>query len=310
MLKNKKVRIAFASISIVALLTGLLTLIWCIIYDTHHWSYRMIFHKNWYIEDKLGVLCVTLGGLIVFWILCHLLSKKNARKIFKVLSYVSFGLYNISAIATIAVVGYLSIDFCRDYKDYNLDCQLSSEDAVKVHEAVDSVIARVSWNDIYREYNEPESPNDYIMKAARNGYAPAQNYIGCWFHGKAKEINNRKYGSGKWSNNNSYYCEEELTRATYWWLRAAKQNHETAQENLGRMRMNDILSSQPYDFEEAKRWLTKAANNGKISAYYYLGELYQDSIISESVRYWRIGAKKGNENCKRMLENPDFIDIP
>lgn len=67
------------------------------------------------------------------------------------------------------------------------------------------------------------------------------------------------------------YCFEELNRATYWWMKAAEQNYAYAQENLGM--------------------------------------LCRDTSLSDAARYWRAGAERGNEDCRRMLENPDFIDI-
>ena len=73
--------------------------------------------------------------------------------------------------------------------------------------------------------------------------------------------------------------------------------------------MKSILSNQPYDFGEARFWLTEATKNGVVSAYYYLGLLCKDISLADAVQYWKMGAEKGNEDCNRMLENPVFIDV-
>lgn len=304
MFKSKKINTASVIITITALVIGFLALIWNIILDNHTWNHP-IFRQNHYTDGIVGPLCIAFISLIVFRSLFCFVKRNLKNKVCKVLSYFSYFLYNIAAIALIIIVFCTSLDVGRDYKDYRLDCQLASDDNVKVHEAVDSVIAR-SHN--YDLYGMPEV-NDYMMKAARNGYAPAQNYVGVFFHEKAKEENDRYFGHGKWNLTETSFCQENLNRATYWWLKAANQNHGIAQENLGLLKMQSILSNQPYSFGEAKYWFTEATKNGIVSAYYHLGLLYRDSSLSEAAQYWRIGAEKGDEDCNRMLENPDFIDV-
>lgn len=304
MFKSKNINTASAILSIAAFVIGLIALIWNIILDTHHWNHQ-IFRQNHYTDGIIGGLSIALISLLVFWICSYSLKKKLKSKVCKILTYFSYALYNIAAIVLIIIVICTSLDFFRDYKDYRLDCQLASDDNAKVHKAVDSVVARSHNYDLYGMYEV----NVYMMKAARNGYAPAQNYVGVFFHEKAKEENDRYFGHGKWNKTETSFCQENLTRATYWWLKAANQNHGRAQENLGRMKMQAILSNQPYNFGDARFWLTEASKNGVVSAYYYLGLLSRDRSLSEAAQYWEIGAEKGNEDCSRMLENPDFIDV-
>lgn len=304
MFKSKIINTASVILTIAAFVIGLIALIWNIILDTRHWNHY-IFRQNHYTDGIIGGLSIALTSLLLFWICSYFFKKNLKNMVCKILSYFSYAAYNIAAIALIIIVICTSLDFGRDYKDYRLDCQLASDDNAKVHEAVDSVVARTHNHDLY---SMPEV-NDYMMKAARNGYAPAQNYVGVFFHEKAKEENDRYFGYGKWNLTETSFCQENLTRATYWWLKAANQNHGRAQENLGRLKMQSILSNQPYSFGDASFWLSEATKNGVVSAYYYLGLLSRDRSLSQAAQYWKIGAEKGNEDCRRMLENPDFIDV-
>lgn len=304
MFKSKKINIASAILTLAALIIGLVALVWNIILETHHWNHQL-FRENHYTDGIIGGLSITLISLVVCWICSYFFKRNLKNKVCKILSYITFALYNIAAIVLIIIAVSTSLDFARDYKDYSLDRQLASEDNAQVHEAVDSIIARSHNYDLY----DMLEVNEYMMKAARKGYAPAQNYVGVFFHEKAKEENDRYFGHGKWNLTETSFCQENLTRATYWWLKAANQNHGRAQENLGRLKMQSILSNQPYSFGEARFWLTEATKNGIVSAYYYLGLLTRDSSLIDAANYWKIGAEKGNEDCSRMLENPDFIDV-
>lgn len=305
MFKSTKIRFLSISVTIASLLIGLTALVWNLILYYHVWNHQ-IFKENHYVDGIIKTLCVFLLSTIIFWICFFFFKKKIENKTYKILSYISYGLYNASAIITIIIVVIISIDLDRGVEDYKLDCQLASDNETKVHEAVDSIIARSTNVDLYNS----EDLNEHIMKAARSGYAPAQNYVGVYFHEKAKQINDRNIGPGKWGITDSYFCQEELNRATFWWLKAANQNYGIAQENLGKLKMNILLTNQPYNFKEAEYWLKEATKNDIVSAYYYLGLLWRDRSISEAGRYWQIGAEKGNEDCKKMLENPEFIDSP
>ena len=304
MFPSKRIRIASVTLSAIALVAGLMALVWNIIYYNHRWNHILLCEYR--VDGVIGMLSVSLSCLIVFGGAFLLLRKRLTNRIKRILYYVAFGLYNCAALATIVLVAYDSIKFLGpNYTDIRLDNQLASDDADKFHEAVDSVIARTENHMLY---DEP-SPNEYMMKAAREGYAPAQNYIGVYFHEQAKKWNDRIYGHRVLDDASTPECQEYLNRATYWWMKGAKQNHGRSQENLGRMKGKLLLSNQPYNYEEAKYWLTRAAKNGSESAYYYLGLLCRDHSVTEAVRYWEIGAKKENEDCMRMLENPDYIYI-
>lgn len=304
MLKSRILRRTSIALAFIVLAIGLLAFTWNIIYDNHNWNH-LILKENHYTDGILGMLFIALISLTLFLTIYFLLRKKLKNKSGRIISITSFILYNAAAVATIIIVCCASVNLGRDYKDYCLDRHLASENKKEVHEAIDSIIARTHNHDLYCS-NEL---NEFIMKEARNGYAPAQNYVGVYFHEKAKEKNDRNIGYDKWDCYSTDFCQEELTRATYWWLKAAEQDYGRAQENLGRMKMNLILTNQPYSYGEAKYWLIKAAKNGITSAYYYLGLLSQGLPNSESANYWKMGAGKGNEDCMRMLENPDFIDI-
>lgn len=304
MFSSKKLNITSIVLAVAALAVGLASLIWYLILDNHNWNHG-IFRQNYHTDAILGELSIAIVSLVVLWGCFYFLKRKITNKICKILSYITYTLYNIATIAIIIISLCASLDFGRDYNNYKLDNQLSSNDIVKFHEAIDYIIARLH-NDY--SYNG-DKVNYYMMKAARDGYAPAQNYVGGFFHEQAKKQNDKHFGHDKWDCNETSFCQENLTRATYWWLKAANQNYGKAQENLGRMKMKSILSNQPYSFGEARFWLTEAAKNGVVSAYYYLGLLCKDICVADAVQYWRMGAEKGNEDCNRMLENPDFIDV-
>lgn len=301
----QKLRLTSLVLAIISFIAGLLSLVWNVIYESHSWHHD-IFRENHYVDGYMGAISVALCCLFVFLLLFLIGRKKMKGNIGKYVIYVTFVLYNLASIATIILtILYAVSNFNRDYNDMRLDNQLSSTDITLFYESVDTIIARSTNHDLYTS----DSPNDYMMTAARSGYAPAQNYIGVYFHEQAKKKNDDYYGYLKWENNSSYYCQEELDRATYWWMKAAKQNHGRAQENLGRLKMHSLLSNQTCSLGDARFWLTQATKNGVTSAYYYLGMLCRDNSLQEAQRYWLIGANKGNEDCMKMLENPDFIDI-
>ena len=309
MFPSKKVNRISYCLCIIAFFLGLIALAWNIIYDCHVWHHR-IFYENHYTDGISIAFALSLFILLLCFVSYVILNKKTTSKVLRIASLILFGIYNCAALATFVLVFYDSLNYKRDYNDMRLDNQLMSEDVIKFHESVDSVIARSTNHSLYCE----SELNDYMMLAARCGYAPAQNYVGVFFHEQAKKKNDNRYGynrNGKvrWNKSMTDYCQEELNRATYWWLKAAEQNHESAQENLGMLWMKAILGTQTYSYGDAKYWLTQAANNGKISAYYYLGMLCRDTSLSDAAKYFKIGAEKGNEDCLKMLENPDFIDV-
>ncbi len=322
----KTLRISFIC-CISVLILGLITLSWNLIYYNHSWHHS-IFYTNGHINSNfILAFSIALSCLIIFGTPYIFVRKKTQIKVIKIISYILFGLYNCAALATLVTIIVAIFYLFQDYNNIRLDNQLASENSTELHEAVDSVINRSSQERLsgntgtfdnkdymilnphgYFDYDDHEL-NEYMLKAARSGYAPAQNYAGEQFHDKAKWKNNNHWGYKQWDNSTSSECHDELSRATYWWLKAAEQNNSAAQENLGKMWMKEILSDKPFSFEEAQYWLTKAANNGKISSYYYLGMLYRDYSIAESAKYFKAGAEKGDENCMIMLEDPDYIDV-
>lgn len=304
MIYSKIIRILSKVICITAIILGVFALCWNVIYDSHSW-HNYIFRETRYTEDIIGRFALCILCFLVFGIAFILIKKKSENKIIKISAYILFALYNIAALIIIALVIGDSLTYKRDYNDMKLDNQLISENSDKFHEAIDSIISRSTNRRVY----DLSEPNDYMMLAARCGYSPAQNYMGVYFHEHAKKINDGKYAYRNWNNSMTDYCQEELNRATYWWLKAAEQNHKDAQENLGLLWMKEILGTQMYSYGDAKFWLTEAANNGKSSAYYYLGLLCRDYSLSEAAKYFKEGAERGDENCLRMLENPVFIDI-
>lgn len=304
MFPSKKINRISYSLCIIAFFIGIIALAWNILYDCHVWHHRIFCEKH-DTEGIINAFALSLSIVLLCFVSYLILHKKNTSKVLRITSLILFGIYNCAALATLVLFIFDSINYKRDYNDMRLDNQLMSEDIIKFHESVDSVIARSTYHSLYYE----SEPNDYMMLAARCGYAHAQNHVGVFFHAQAKKINDKRYGYNRWDESMTDYCQEELNRATYWWLKAAEQNHKSAQHNLGLMCMKAILGTQSYSYGDAKYWLTEAANNGNISAYYFLGMLCRDTSLSEAAKYFKIGAEKGNEDCMKMLENPDFIDV-
>lgn len=81
----------------------------------------------------------------------------------------------------------------------------------------------------------------YYKKAAKQGYAKAQNTLGC------------AYSAGEG-------VTEDDEKAVYWYKKAAKQGNKYAQYNLGRAYYygNGVLK----DKKKAKKWIKKSHENG------------------------------------------------
>lgn len=292
MFPSKKIRIASSILCVLALVMGLLSITWVIIYRNHDW-HHYLFYNSYYI-DGCKIACLIFIGSLLFWVAYRVINSKFKSRVCPKISYVIYGLYNAGALAFLIVLACNLWQIQHSFTDVRLDNQLASDNLEELCEAADSIVARSDYQTLCTEPYDIFNPNEFMMRAARKGCAPAQFHVGVFFHYHAR------YNEG-------HEQEELLNRAAYWLLKAAAQNYSIAQLNLGRMKTGELLSNWSYDFEGAKQYFLQAAENGCVSAYFYLGKLYRNIDLPEASYYWEMGAKKGDEDCMRMLEDPAFI---
>jgi TPR repeat protein len=90
---------------------------------------------------------------------------------------------------------------------------------------------------------------------------------------KAKENNGQtlyKIGFDYYNN------KKDNTKAFPWLHKAALENHDEAQNNIGFMYHFGL--GVPQDYKLARQWYQKAASNGNTSAQYNIGHLYKDGL--------------------------------
>lgn len=126
----------------------------------------------------------------------------------------------------------------------------------------------------------------WCLKAAELGYVDAQNYLGFLF------------------SKGYFGVAKDYEKAVYWWKKAALQDSEISQFNLGMMysRGQGVLK----DDKEAVKWWRKAAGNGMVFARYMLGKSYhrgngvtQDH--AKALKLWRKAAHDGDTDAKYSL---------
>lgn len=98
---------------------------------------------------------------------------------------------------------------------------------------------------------------DWLLRSAEAGYAPAQSSVGLWY----------------------WYGSKDPTRAVIWLQRAAQQGDPEAQFLLGSSYEQGSLGTT--DYEQARIWLAKSARQGHPDAQVSLGQMYENG---ESVK--------------------------
>lgn len=96
-----------------------------------------------------------------------------------------------------------------------------------------------------------------FRRAAELGNLPAQNYYGFLLY-------------------NGMGTAEDKASGLDWIKRAAEGGDLTAANNLGYMILNDTATECPEGYEEAAKWLSKAADGGVPSAISMLADLYRE----------------------------------
>ena len=170
-------------------------------------------------------------------------------------------------------------------------------------------------------YSDEKYTTSLIEKAAQQGYAQAQNYLGiCYEDGKGVEQNQEKafywyeqaakqgYDWGQINLANCYDdgdgVEKDEEKAVYWYEQAAKQGNAYAQNRLGICYSNGKGVDQ--NKEKAFYWYKQAAKQGYAWGQYNLAYCYDDGdgVEKDETKavYWcEQAAKQGNAVAQNGL---------
>lgn len=284
-------------------LLAVVGLVLCLLYSNREWNASQFetFYARW---DFYWAYLIEGIGIMVLYVVLLICSQKPGSKISDLFSIILSSLLCAGCLAVIITLAVNCVGINRVIKDYNLDCQLKSDDTKLFHEAVDSLISKKFKEGDYTPYFA--EPNEYIVKAARDDYPKAQNSMGCFYYGRARNALSQAGNYGNYDDNMTKQSETDFDHAVYWFLKAARNRYGKAQTNLGRIFMGDLTSNRIPDNELAKYWLISATRNGEIEAYYYLGKVYSAENLHDAYICWSKGAKLGSEDCARELEMPEF----
>lgn len=149
---------------------------------------------------------------------------------------------------------------------------------------VSSFFATISRRDTVRAFN-------WFLKSAEQGYHPAQRRIGAF------------YESG------TDPCVRNLEKSQYWYLKAAEQGNGRALFALGRIYANGIDEITP-DFSQAFKYYLMSAEKGLSVAQYRTGVcyLYGKGIAkdTEEAKNWlTLAANQNHKMAKIMLDAMD-----
>ena len=160
----------------------------------------------------------------------------------------------------------------------------------------------------YFDAKEKEEAIEWLKKAAEQGYAKAQFWLGfCYEHGlDGQESDSSSYNR---TSGNSYDAHKWYQKAVEQYCDAAQRGNIWAQYNLG------VCYERGYgvqrNVQQAERRYREAAQKGHIRACYNLGEvLASDSndatvgsqkIMEEAVMWYRRGAEQGDAEAQVRL---------
>jgi|GEM_PF-5056022 len=133
-----------------------------------------------------------------------------------------------------------------------------------------------------------------IRKSAEQGYAPSQYFLAEEFRSGAK--NSQK--------------------ALEWYLKAAEQEYDFAQNNLGLIYLHGL--GIPQDYKEAFKWISKAANHGRGTSQSILASMYLNGQgtpqdISQAIKWYLSAAQQGDTEAIFVAEilnkSPNFLHL-
>ena len=162
---------------------------------------------------------------------------------------------------------------------------------------------------------------EWYLKAAKQGYADAQNNLGFFYengHGVTRDYTQARewylkaaeQGNSDGQNNlgRLYHLGEGVTqdyvKAKDWYLKSAEQGHGPAQVNLGILYSNGYGVTQ--DYAKAKDWYLQAAGQGNLVAQVNLGIFYENGsgVTQDYVkaREWYLkAAEQGDSDAQNSL---------
>ena len=149
---------------------------------------------------------------------------------------------------------------------------------------------------IYGKDVENKEEAKWLRKAAKNGHAEAQYWLGSEYFGACVETGGEGVPNG-------------YKKATKWFRKAAKQGHAHAQYMLAGMYRTGG-EGVPEDEVEAAKWHRKAAEQGEADAQEELGEMYldgegvpQDGV--EAYAWFLLAKNDGN----KLIREDVFSDL-
>jgi TPR repeat protein len=174
----------------------------------------------------------------------------------------------------------------------------------------------------YYEAENYEEAVKWYRKAAEQGHANAQFYLGVLYHtGRGVEQNYEEaikwlrkataqdFGPAQYLMGHLYRdgngVEKNYEEAVKWYRKAAEQGSEYAQNQLG-FHYSEGLGVEKDNYEAVK-WFRKAAEQGHVDAQasmgyaYYFGEGVEENH-NEAVNWYRKAAEQGCEDSRDILE--------
>ena len=264
-------------------------------------TYMCYFIKDW--PYFTGALFLSIGLLLVYFLLKHFISKairrkrENEKKSFigwLSLSILVGSIYCFSLVFPIIFID----DLKRDFKLFQTKNEFykTLEDGTYFEKW--DMIKKVMGLDTY-SYRETldlmqEDAINELRKMAESGNADAQFRLGVHYNG----IN---WSTWEWGN------VRDNERASYWYLQAAELGHGTAQYNLSLH--YEQAKGVEKNLHKALYWLQKAVENNEESALRRLGDHYRDGLypyiskdINKAKEYWKKAAELGDEDARERLE--------
>lgn len=180
--------------------------------------------------------------------------------------------------------------FCRNRQQRGAE---RSIEALKVGLAVVDFEAQWDAEQVFRRgvqcavAGDWQSATIYLYKAATDGYAAAQHYLGWCF----------EVGRG---------VERSATEAVRWYLLAAEQGNKYAQCCLAICYHKGRGVKRDYDL--AARWYLTAAEQGVARAQYEIAGLYAEGrgvpvSVECSVRWYIAAAQSGHRMSQQLLRS-------
>jgi TPR repeat protein len=225
--------------------------------------------------------------------------------------------------------GWDEIELKDYFKENNIVVETKGvpEEKKEIRNKQDNIATDNDAEQLYQEGLKYYNAKDYTealkrySKAATQGHADAQNYLGVmyqkgfgveldyieavkWYYKAAEQGNTW----GQW-NLGMMYCngrgvERNDTEGVKWFREAAVQGHANAQFDLGAMYSEGRGVAK--DYEEAVKWYYKAAEQGNANAQCNLGWMYSEGHgvaqdYTEAVKWYYKAAEQGNAYAQNNL---------